>query len=55
MTCRAISEPSRSLVEANDSLHSRIEWGAIWPAMWLMRLSSSSSLPLSIVASSSRL
>ena len=55
MICRAISEPSRSLVEANDSLHSSRPPAEIWPAIALIRSSSSSSFPFSIVASSSRL
>ena len=55
MTWRAISEPSRSLVEANDSLHSSRPPAVIWPAMALILASSSSSFPFSIVASSSRL
>ena len=55
MIWRAISEPSRSFVEANDSLHSSRPPAGIWPAVVLIRSSSSSSFPFSIVASSSRL
>jgi len=46
--CRAITEPSRSFVEANDSLSRRMLVGRIWPMIALILLSSSSSFPLFI-------
>ncbi|MFE9310269.1 hypothetical protein ACFYM5_21605 [Streptomyces sp. NPDC006706] len=51
---RPISEPSRSLVAAKDSLNSTIAPGVTSDAMSFILASSSSSLPLSISVSSSR-
>ena len=54
-TCRAMSEPSRSFVEANGSLHSNKHPGDIWEMTELILASSSSNFPPVIERSSSRL
>lgn len=53
--CLAISEPSLSLVDANDSFRRMKLFGVIWSTIELILLSSSSSFPLLMVLSSSRL
>jgi hypothetical protein len=50
-----ISAPSRSLVPAKDSLNSTKQHGRIWLTIALIRLSSSSSRPLVMLESSSRM